>query len=136
MKHVILSLPEWKLISLEAKKAVFGWDTAPEDEECDYAFFFTMEDDTPLGFVTVKDRGEGAYLQFGGMFDVHKGTPYAMRMFECVLRSLQEKTKVITMKVKNTNTPMLRLALKCDFIPVGINYWKSCVFVTLQRGGL
>lgn len=104
--------------------------TFPEDgERIDYALV-VFKEDKPLGYVTCREEtSEIVYWQYGGTFTGN----LTYRAYEKLIDHCRGNYKLITTRIENTNTAMLRIALKAGFIVTGFRYFDNGLYLELQN---
>lgn len=129
MKLIVLSKEEWVTFSDDAHLICFNETKRSEIERIDYALL-VVNDEGPLMYATIRQyEAATAYMSSGGAFPSSKGTPLSYKAFELILDHLRTNNSFVTMRVLNTNTPMLKFALKAGFITEGIVYHKNRVYL-------
>jgi hypothetical protein len=126
---VVLSKEQWKSFSDQAHLLCFNETGFSDIERCDYALL-VVKDDVPLMYATIREHDSvTAYMSHGGAFPSAKGTASSYRAFELIMGFLKRNNEVVAMRVLNTNTPMLKFAMKAGFIIDGISYHKNKVYL-------
>lgn len=124
-----LSPTEWMDFSEAANQICFDHFRSRELNRVDYALLL-IDNNKPQGFTTVKEMdAESAYLQYGGAFPGHIGTPRPIQAFGLMLNFLREKYKRVTCYVENDNQTMLKICMKFGFRIVGVKMFKQQVLV-------
>jgi hypothetical protein len=73
-------------------------------------------------YATIIEMEKGvAHMQHGGALPGTKGTAVSFRAYKCIIMHLAKEYDATVCNVENTNTPMLQIALKMGFIPVGMD---------------
>jgi RimJ/RimL family protein N-acetyltransferase len=128
--HLIkLSKEEWQKYSENAHLLAFDETGYSGLERCDYAFL-VVDNEKPCGYATIKEAdSETAYLQRGGTFPETRGTANSFRVYAAVIDYMKQNYKFLTTRIENTNTPMLKFAMKVGFVIDGISYHKNKVYL-------
>lgn len=129
MELVKLSKQEWSQHTEQAHFVCFGEVGYSALDRCDFALL-VVEGDVPLMYATIKETdSESAYLQRGGAFPSSKNTVLSYKAFDLIMNYLKTNYKYLTMRVLNTNKPMLKFAMKADFLIDGVNYAKGNIYL-------
>lgn len=126
----------WSRISENVHRACFGTYLPISRNRIDYALLvIDGKLDVPLGYVTVRETDEKtAYWQFGGAFPGPKGTARVFRGYMALLDWMRaSRYELVTMKIVNTNTSMLRMALKAGFQIVGTKIHGGHTLVECEK---
>jgi hypothetical protein len=120
---VKLSPAEWNEISEDTMRFSFsekGWDK--NLNRVSYAILAQdKETKIPYGFATIIEMdAQSAHIQSGGTFPSTHGLATAGRGFLKIIEFLRHRYFSVQMNVRNTNTSMLKLALKAGFVTKGI----------------
>jgi len=87
----------------------------------DYALVVYDEEKIKM-YATIIEMEKGvAHMQHGGAMPETKGTAVSFRAYKSIIMHLAEKYEATVCNIENTNRNMLMIALKMDFIPVGID---------------
>lgn len=126
-----LSLDVWRSLAPEASLVVFGTRRPAEIDRIDYALMIERKDTgKPAGYATVQELGEGvAHIQFAGAFPETRATLHTVRGLMVGLTFLKEQYTAVNCRVENTNTPMLRLAMRVGFKIVGVRMHEGRVLL-------
>jgi len=127
-----LSKDEWMDMAEKAHLICFNEERPRELDRIDYALL-NVSNEEVLNYCTVKELdAESVYWQFGGAFPNSKGTVHSARSYaRNIAWTFSQGYKRITTYVKNTNTNMFRIQLKCGFIPVGMRTIQGEIFIEL-----
>lgn len=122
---------EWRRVSADAHRAVFGKTKPASWDRIDYALLMVEQPaDQVVCYVTVRETDpHTAYWQFGGAFPQARGTPAVYRAFCEAVDFQRKKSKRISMLIENTNQPMMRMAGKRGFLISGVRYFRGTVLV-------
>ncbi len=143
MRVVKIHKEDWKELAEKAHLVVFGEVKKPEMDRIDFALIVESEHGIALQYGTCRETDAySLYYQYGGSFPGTKGTIKSHRCFEALLTWARENGyKRVSFLVENTNAPMLKLALACDFLITGIRHFKGLIllehlkeFPTLEGG--
>lgn len=86
-----------------------------------------------MGYTTCMEMdAETVYLQHGGAFPNYEKSLYVWQAYQALLNALEPEYKRVWTRIKNTNTVMLKLALKLGFLIKGIYQFKGDTFVELE----
>lgn len=122
---------EWQTLSERAHLVVFNKTKAASTERIDFALVVEGEDGQMLQYVTCRELDASSlYWQYGGSFPGTKDTILSWRAFQALLRWVKEYGfKRISFYVENTNTPMLKLAMKGGFHITGVRNFQGAVLL-------
>ena len=117
---VIIPGGEWRKEFLEsAHKLAFNTEIDAETERVDFGIL-ALKDNVPGGYMTCRELGRKAlYLQFGGVFPHEKQGFYVFQGYKMMLNWCLERYKTLETYIENTNTPMLKMAMKAGFLITG-----------------
>lgn len=117
---------DWKVLSAHAHLSCFGEQKPAYFDRIDYALLAIDEKrDEPMGYVTVREIDyQTAYWQFGGAFPTIKQTLQVYTTYLAALKWMSSRYKRIYTYIENTNTTMLRIAMKAGFRIVGIRCFE------------
>lgn len=119
---------DWEPISEEAHLIVFGTKISATDQRVDYVMVAEDECRIPLGYITIRENSKDvAYWQFGGAFPPAKNSILSFRVYEAFVKEASKKYKVIYTLIENTNTVMLKFAMKVGFLITGIRYVNGSI---------
>jgi len=90
---------------------------------------------TPMGYVTVRELdSETLYWSYGGAFPETFGTIKVLPCYKLFAeQSKKYGFKRIFTSIKNTNRPMLKMALNQDFVVVGMRTFENEIFLELLK---
>ena len=132
-----LTPQQWAELSEKAHLIVFGKNKPASMDRIDYALL-CEDDKNILGYITVREQdSESVYWQFGGTFPGTRSTIKAFHVFQAFIRWARENCKRVAMLVENTNTAMLKFAMKMGFRIVGIRNFQGNILLEhlLEFGG-
>ena len=133
MKVLSYSKDEWKVLAADAHAICFHELRDPEMDRIDFALL-AVDEEKPLAYMTVRELdAKSAYLQHGGSFDHTRGTANSYRSYLALLNALKEKnyTRAGTY-IENTNTPMLKFAMKAGWLITGIRTFEGSILLEHQ----
>lgn len=124
---------EWSSISEQAHSICFNEIRDPSLDRISFALLATDENQ-PTAYMTCKELdSETIYLQYGGSFPSVKGTCGSYRSYLAMLNHLMTMGyKRAGTYIENTNTPMLKFALKAGWIITGIRTFNGSVLLEHQ----
>lgn len=127
-----LSKEEWMEMAENAHLVCFNEKRPAGLDRIDYALL-NVSGDTVLNYCTVKELdSESVYWQFGGAFPNSRGSVHSTRSYaRNIAWTFEQGYKRITTYAKNTNKEMLRIQLKCGFIPIGMRTVQGEVYVEM-----
>jgi hypothetical protein len=112
---------------------VFGEGKPRFDDRCNYALV-VKKDSVPFAFVTcIEMDAKNVYWQLGGVSGDYQKTGAAMNAMTACLDWSKEKYQSIAMRVENTNLPMVKLALKAEFLIIGTRNFGSEIFLEFLK---
>lgn len=125
-----ISPEDWKFFSEFAHESVFGKKKPVEMERIDFALLCVSDKEIPMGYITCRENdSETIYWQFGGVFPGTKDTILSFRVMQAMVRFCKEHYKRITYLVENTNTAMLKFAMRMGFKIQGVRYHNGSVLL-------
>ncbi len=120
---------EWKLYSENAHWVCFGKIKPAEWDRIDFALM-SMRGHEPTGYMTCREWDhETLYWQFGGAFPGTKATSVSFISYQAFVDYCKARYKRITTLIENTNTPMLRMAMKVGFRICGTRVFKGDILL-------
>ena len=131
MRIAKISPSEWRVLSENAHKIAFDERKPAEWDRIAFALMAIDEKtDTPMQYVTCQELDIGTvYLQYGGSFPGTKDTIHSLTAFQGFLTYLKGHYDRVFLKVKNSNFPMLKLAMKTGFLIVGVRMFDHSIFL-------
>jgi hypothetical protein len=117
---------EWRELSSEAHMACFA-ETRPNSvDRIDFALM-TADEVGPIAYMTLREiDSETVYLQYGGSFRPNSVSSF--RSYTIMLNRLKELGyKAGLTYIENTNTAMLKFALKVGWLITGVRTYKGLV---------
>lgn len=114
----------------EAHLAVFK-EVWPRDfERIDYALVTVDEADKLVQYVTIREMDkESCYLQYGGSFEDFRNSIKSWRSYEVILDYLGKEYKNVGFLIENSNFPMLKFAIKKEFVVCGLRHVNGKLFL-------
>lgn len=95
-----------------------------------FALLAIGEKDDLLGYITCRESDKfSLYFQYGGAFPGTIKTSMSFKAYQECINFCRPKYKRITTMIENTNTSMLKMAMKVGFRIQGINYFDGHIFV-------
>lgn len=127
MKYSIeqFTLENWNKIAEDAHLVCFNEARPREMNTFDYAIAAINEKGTIAGYATIIEYDKyHAYMQHGGAFP---DTPkfHVPGTYGALVDWLSDRYECITTRIRNTNTPMLKLAMGVGFLINGIDSYPS-----------
>ena len=132
MKLCRLTPQQWYFFAEDAQKVSFQARRDAHLDRIDYALLAIHTDTEKVaGFLTCREHdAETVYWQFGGAMPGTLGTVGTYRAYQMGVAYARERYKRITTLIENTNTPMLRLAMKAGFRIVGTQTRAGVILVS------
>lgn len=126
-----LSKEEWSEMAEDAHLICFNEKRSSLLDRIDYALVNVAPGNHILNYCTVRELdANSVYWQYGGAFPNSKGSVHSARSYARNIEwTFNKGYKRITTYTKNTNKEMMRIQLKCGFIPVGMRTVQGEVFV-------
>lgn len=126
MKIVKVPKEDWRVISKDAHLGVFGMKFEPVDERIDFALIAENELGVPMAYVTCREMdSKSLYWQYGGAFPGTKDTILSFRAYKEFCDWCMDRYDRIFTHIENTNTVMLKMAMKTGFLIFGIRTFKE-----------
>lgn len=116
-----ISPEAWNKIAEDAH-FVCHKEIRPKDQNTiDYAVV-VYDDEKLMAYATIIEMEKRvAHMQHGGAFPGTQGSANSFRAYKSIIMHLSEFYDALITNIENTNTVMLKFALKIGFIPVGID---------------
>lgn len=131
----VLSLDDWKQISANAHKLCFTEEQDPAILTCSYVLFVTDQNDSPQAYCTVLEMNTKAvYMQHGGVMPHLQNSVGAFRAWQLIINFLKRKYELLSIKIKNTNFRMLRIAMAEDMLITGLDSFGLETYLILNWG--
>lgn len=113
-----------------AHKISFQTIRKGELERIDYALLLINHADEPVGYMTCRELdAKTVYWQFGGAMPNVKDTIYSFAGYkEMASWHLNQYDRIYTY-IENTNTVMLKMAMKVGFLITGIKFFDGSVML-------
>lgn len=129
MELKVLSSDEWSVFAEAAHLAVFGEHRPSSMNRIDFALV-SEKDGVPMSYTTIREvDSESVYMNYGGSFPSAKGTIYSMKSYIAFIDFLKSKYQNITTLIENTNTPMLKFAMKAGLVVIGVRTFKKSILL-------
>lgn len=120
---------EWAKMSEKAHLICFKELRAAHMDRIDFALL-GVKDGIVQHYCTVKELDfESCYWQYGGQFPSAKDHLSVSSYKDMAEWCFNEGYKRVTTYIQNTNSAMMRIALKVGFIIVGVRYFHGEVYV-------
>lgn len=120
---------EWGVFSEKAHLIVFGKVKPKEWDRIDFALV-VQKNDKMMGYVTCREHdAKTVYWQFGGSFPGTKDTVLTWTAYQEFVGFCKGKYDRITTIIENTNTVMLKMAMKVGFRIVGVKSYNGSVLL-------
>lgn len=121
------SCEQWKELSEQAHLICFNEIRPASVDRIDFALMAVDENKIPLSYMTIREvDSETAYLQYGGSFK--PGSVHSFRSYELMLNRLKEEGYLrLQTYIENTNTTMLKFALKAGWLITGIRTFEGSI---------
>lgn len=131
MQVMKLTPSQWSLFAADAHKIAFGERKDPATDRIDYALLVVNDRDEPAAYVTCREHDASTvYWQFGGGMPTTVGTHAVLKTYLAMIDWARRfGYDRITTLIENTNTAMLRLAMKAGFRIVGVRTYKGSILL-------
>jgi RimJ/RimL family protein N-acetyltransferase len=127
-----VSQQDWNMLSKDAHMISFGVIRDPSLDRISFALIAVDNQGEVSGYVTcVEMDSETLYWQHGGAMPEYAGTIYTIKGYSQFINWSREHYKRVSTKIENTNSAMLKLAMKLGFKIVGTHTFKNKVYVDL-----
>lgn len=129
-----ISKADWANGFSEAAHKLAFEELKPADfDRIDYALL-SIRDDQPVSYVQVRETDpRSVYWQFGGAFPWARGTTASGRSYAKMVEFQGTLCDRIVTYIKNTNYPMLKMALANGFIIIGTRTVFGETFIDLVK---
>jgi hypothetical protein len=125
-----VSKSDWAVLSEHAHRAVFSEVKPAAVDRIDFALLVRDHSGPPHGYVTCREHdAETLYWQFGGAFPGTKDTAKSFRSYTALVEWCKPRYKRLTTIIENSNTVMLKMAMKVGFKIVGIRFHQGSVLI-------
>lgn len=99
----------------------------------DFALFVESEAG-PLAYATcIELNKESVYMQHGGAFPPAEKSIKAVKAYSAIMSVIRASYSQATTRIRNTNLPMIKMALKEGFIINGIDTFKDETYLHLNN---
>lgn len=130
MRVAQITKEDWAVLSEKAHLVVFNEKKNAENDRIDFALVCENEHEIPMGYVTCRETdAHTLYWQYGGMFPDTKGSIKSLGVTKKFLEWCKERYKRVYFQVENTNAPMLKMAIACGFVIIGVRNYKGSILV-------
>ena len=127
-----VSREDWARVSENAHLLVFGTEKPASHERIDFALI-CVKGDNIEGYLTCKEMDhQTVYWQFGGSLPHVKGSLNSFRGYQLFVNWAQAHYKRVQTRIENTNTAMLKFAMKVGFLIVGVRYVQGSTLLELE----
>jgi hypothetical protein len=130
---------EWESMKREAHLISFNETGSGAAHAIDFALL-AVDEKKPLAYMTCRESDpDTVYVSHGGAMPETIGTANSYRAYQAMLDRLGVAYKRASTLIENTNTPMLRMAMKAGWLISGVRLFEGQVFVEHQlnfTGGL
>jgi RimJ/RimL family protein N-acetyltransferase len=130
-----ISSEDWQLMSESAHVIAFGEKRESKMDRVDFGLIAIDNKGEVSGYVTcIEMDQETIYWQHGGAMPEYKGSIHTIQGYTLFVNWCHEHYRRITTKIENTNTAMLKLAMKLGFTITGTEVFKGKLLVQMIRG--
>lgn len=130
MNVQVIQKDDWKELSEKAHLIVFNEAKDSSIDRIDFALATESPDGVLLNYVTCRELDkESLYWQYGGSFPSAKGTVLSYRAVKALLDYCKMHYKRVSFYVENTNSAMLKMAMKCGFLITGVRNYKGSILL-------
>lgn len=127
MQILRLTPEEWQDFSEKAHALAFGEQRPQSLDRISYALL-GIEGGSPMGYATCQERDSATvYWQFGGVFT--KNSTASFRAYQDLVEYHRARYERVFTFIENTNTVMLKMAMKVGFRIVGIRYFEGSILL-------
>jgi len=129
-----LSPKEWATLSENAHLVVFDEERPNVMERLDFALL-VLKDQKIISYATIKELDNtSVYWQYGGAIPAIRGTTLSFKAYMAVHKwCFDNGFTSISTHTKNTNTKMLKFAIKMGFIIIGTKTYRNEVYLDLLK---
>jgi len=123
------TLEEWNACAEEIHVYAFNEIRDSDMNTFDFALM-ALRDGEPMAYCTCIELDKmSAYMQHGGRLPGSEGTINTAKGYHLMVRYLKEHYKNISTRIRNTNRPMLKLALAVGFVTTGTDSYGSEIYL-------
>lgn len=120
---------DWEIYSESAHRICFHEIKPANFDRIDFALL-CVSNDVPCAYVTCREYDhETVYFQFGGAFPGTQGGMKSWKCYEKLTDFARTKYRRITTLIENTNTVMLKFAMKMGYRIIGIRNYGGSVLL-------
>lgn len=120
---------EWDHFSENAHLVCFNENRPKELNRIDFALLSSVGD-KPVAYMTCREfDAESVYMQFGGAFPSVRGTSTSFFAYKSMVDFLSSRYKYASTMIQNTNTGMLKFAMKIGLRVIGTRTIKDQIFL-------
>lgn len=129
MDVIKFSAQDWQQYSENAHKIAFNEHKPRDWDRIDFALL-VVDADKPAGYVTCREHdSHSVYWQFGGAFPGTKESIHAYRGYQAFVEWCRPRYQRVGTLIENTNTAMLKMAMKVGFRIVGVRNFKGSILL-------
>ena len=131
MKVVEIQKDDWMLLSEKAHLIVFNEAKMAATDRIDFALVTENSRGELMNYVTCRELdSESLYWQYGGSFPGTKGSILSLRAVQALLEYCKSAGYArVGFFVENTNSAMLKMAMKCGFLITGVRNFKGIILL-------
>lgn len=125
----MIEAKEWMKFAENAHLICFNEKRPDAMNRIDYALV-VEENDMPLAYMTIKELdSETVYMQYGGAFPSAKNTIKSFQSYEVMMNFLKENYKLGLTLIENTNTAMMKFAMKFGLRVTGLKLFNGIILL-------
>lgn len=129
-----LTANHWKEFSERAHAVCFDEHKPASWDRIDFALVARRGTEL-LGYMTCRESSEiSLYWQYGGSFPGTRGTTLSWKIYQELSDYCMLHYATISTMIENTNTVMLKMALKIGFRVIGCRTIQGKILLELARG--
>lgn len=128
MKFKVLKIEsdKWKELSEKAHLIAFNEKKPSDWDRIDFALLAVSDEDIPLAYMTCREFSHDTiYWQYGGAFPPVKDTIHSFKIYSAFKDWHSSKYKRAVTYIENTNSVMLKMAMKIGFKITGIRNYNN-----------
>lgn len=123
---------DWNMLSRDAHMVSFGVARDPSLDRLSFALIAVDNQGEVSGYVTcIEMDRETLYWQHGGAMPEYEKSIHTIKGYSQFINWSREHYKRVSTKIENTNTAMLKLAMKLGFMVVGTHTFKNKIYIDL-----
>lgn len=129
MKVEKFSAKEWVKLAPMAHKIAFDEILIPENDRLDFALL-ASKDGAPTAYVTCREvDAKSLYWAYGGSMPTAKDTVLSWSAYVAMTDFCKKDYERIFTLIENTNTVMLKFAMKIGYKIIGIKNYKGAILL-------